>query len=124
MLLFAQLGILVVLMILNTWFGIMHGLYEAIWWWDIPTHFFGGVWAGLFAAWLLQRYKKRFFIIQCAVMALSIGVCWEIFEYAFDIGGSMFMSYSADTIKDICMDTLGGTVAGTVAYLEKDLWQK
>ena len=87
-------------------------------------HFLGGVWAGLFAAWLLQRYKKRFLIIQCAAIALSIGVCWEIFEFAFGIGGSLFMSYWADTIKDLCMDTLGGVVAGAIAYLERDLWQK
>lgn len=124
MLLYAQLATLILLFVLDIWLGLVQGVYFTIWWWDIPTHFLGGVWAGLFAAWLLQKYKKRFLIIQCAAIALSIGVCWEIFEFAFDIGGSIYMSYWADTLKDLLMDTLGGGLAGIIAYLERDLWRK
>jgi uncharacterized membrane protein YjdF len=124
MLLFAQLIILVILVILDIWLGLVKGAYFNIWWWDIPTHFLGGVWAGLFAAWILRKYAKGNLILQCAAIALAIGIGWEIFEYAFGIGGSIFMGYWADTIKDLCMDTLGGAAAGAVAYLERDLWRK
>jgi uncharacterized membrane protein YjdF len=124
MLLFAQLFILVILVVLDIYFGVVKDLYYTIWWWDIPAHFLGGLWAGFFAAWMLHKYKGTFLIVQCAAIALSIGVCWEIFEFTFGIGGSAFMPYWVDTVKDLCMDTLGGALAGALAYIERDVWQK
>lgn len=123
-LLYTQLFILILLAFLNIWLGVTHGLYETIWWWDIPTHFLGGVWVGLFAAWLLEKRDKEFTVLSCALFALSVGVVWEIFEYTFGIGGSPFMGYWADTIKDVCMDVIGGMTAGAIAYAERDLWRK
>src|SRR5438477_12918460 len=104
MLLYAQLCILIVLVIMNVWLGIAKGVYGMLWWWDIPTHFLGGVWVGLFAAWFLQKRDREFTVARCAAAALSVGVVWEIFEYHFGIGGSAFMPYWVDTLKDIVMD--------------------
>jgi uncharacterized BrkB/YihY/UPF0761 family membrane protein len=122
--LFAQLFILIVLAVLNVWLGIEHGLYMTIWWWDIPTHFLGGTWVGLGAAWFLQKRDKNFGVMRCIAAALAVGICWEIFEYVFQIGGDAFMPYWEDTLKDLFFDTLGGAAAGFFAILEKDLWQK
>jgi hypothetical protein len=124
MLLYAQLFILIALLVLNTWYGIVLNVYAAIWWWDIPTHFLGGVWVGLFAVWLLQKRDKNFTVLRCALAAFSVGVVWEIFEYQLGIGGSAFMGYWQDTIKDVVMDVLGGSTAAYIAKLEADLWRK
>lgn len=124
MLLYAQLFILIVLVVLNIGYGIEKGLYFVIWWWDIPTHFLGGVWGGLFAAWFLEHWTKRITVAECAFIALGIGIGWEIFEYVFQLEKSIFMSYWLDTSKDLLLDTLGGALAGLFAQLERTLWQK
>jgi hypothetical protein len=124
MLLYAQLLILLVLAILNTWFGIVKSAYTLIWWWDIPTHLLGGIWVGLFAAWFLQKRDKKFTVLKCAAAALAVGIVWEIFEYHFGIGGSAFMGYWEDTIKDVTMDVIGGAAAGLGAMLQRDLWKR
>ena len=123
-LLFAQLGILTIVLILNTWLGEAWGAYERIWWWDIPTHFLGGVSAGLFSIWFLRRFGFRSIFISCVVGTLFIGTVWEIYEHFAGLGGSTFMSYWADTIKDIVVDTLGAITAGVAIYLERTLWQR
>lgn len=124
MLLYAQLVILVVLVVLNIWYGIYQGLYEIIWWWDIPTHFLGGVWVGLFVAWFLQIRDAHFTVMRCALGAFAIGLMWEIFEYGFGLGGNPAMLYWVDTTKDLFVDVLGGGIVGYALLLEKRLWQK
>ncbi len=124
MLLYAQLVVLALLGVLDIWLGIYQGVYFTIWWWDIPAHFLGGVWVGLFAAWFLQKRDRRFTIARCALAALAIGIGWEIFEYCFDLGGSDFMGYWADTLKDLSMDAAGGAIAAAVALLERKIWRK
>jgi uncharacterized membrane protein YjdF len=124
LLLLAQLAILVVLVVLNIWYGLVQGMYDRIWWWDIPAHFLGGVWAGLFAAWYLQRRDKDFTVMRCAALALSIGIVWEIFEWYFGLGTNIFMPYMVDTSKDLVIDTIGGAVAGFAVLLEKNLWRR
>ncbi len=124
MLLYAQFAILIVLVVLNIWLGIDHDLYMSVPYWDVPTHFLGGVWMGLFAAWLYQRKKRKITIAQCAAFALSIGVCWEIFEYTEGLTYSPFMPYWLDTIKDLCMDTIGGATAGMMVPRILKVWRK
>ena len=124
MLLRAQLAVLVVLVVLNIWLGIDHDLYMSVPFWDVPTHFLGGVWMGFFAAWLFKRNKHKISIGQCAAFALSIGICWEIFEFSEGLTYSPFMPYWVDTIKDLCMDTVGGAAAGALVARYKILWRK
>ena len=124
MLLYAQLAILVVLVILNAWFGIEKGMYELVWWWDIPAHFLGGAWAGVFGVWALQKYRTKRLMWEGAFAALLIGIFWEIFEVYFELGRSLHMSHFLDTTKDLIIDTMGGALAGFIAYHERALWRK
>jgi hypothetical protein len=115
MLLYAQLAVALLVGYLNIWLGIIHIYYVTIWWWDIPTHYLAGMWVGFFAAWFLANWQRRATIVECALFALAIGMLWEIFEVYEGIGGSPFMPYWVDTIKDVMMDVLGGATAGYIA---------
>ena len=124
MLLRAQLAVLVLLIALNTWLGIDKNLYLSVWWWDIPTHFLGGVWAGLFAAWLFKMRRRKISIMQCVGFAFAIGLGWEVFEFTEGLSGSPFMPYWVDTLKDLLVDSLGGACAGTLVPRIQTLWRK
>jgi hypothetical protein len=124
MLLRAQLAVLVLLLAMNTWLGLDKELYFSIWWWDIPNHFLGGVWAALCAAWLYKLQKNKITVLSCAVFALAVGVAWEIFEGTEQIGENVFVPYWIDTTKDIVMDTLGGIAGGYMALRINKVWRK
>ena len=111
-LLACQLFVLGFLVVWNNVLGIGQGFYWSVWWWDIVSHILGGLWVGLCAAWIAAYFQKRISILACVVAALSVGVAWEIFEYLTGSGASIFMSYTADTIKDLVDDVIGGTAAG------------
>jgi uncharacterized membrane protein YjdF len=124
MLLYAQLAVLVVLVTLNTWLGIDKNLYFSVWWWDIPTHFLGGVWVGLCAGWLFALNKKKITVAQCAFFALAVGAGWEVFEHMEAVAGNIFMPYWVDTTKDLIIDTLGGMLAGFLMLRIQKVWRK
>ena len=113
-LLVAQLVVVLPLAVV-TWAAVSYALYWRIWWLDIPMHFAGGMWAGLCAAWLLARRGNSFSLLWCLGFALAVGVAWEIFEYSEGIAGAYYMSYQADTAKDIVMDLLGAAGGWVVA---------
>ena len=77
-------------------------------------HLLGGLWAGFFATWAASFRKMRLSILLCALSALVMGIGWELFEYENGIGGSAFMGYWTDTVKDLVMDALGGAAAGII----------
>ncbi len=64
---------------------------------------------------VFRMFGIRRTFVQCILIALVVGVAWEIFEYIFDIGGSNFMSYQLDTVKDLFDDMIGGAIAGYIA---------
>ncbi len=106
-----QLVVVAGIGVLDIYFGIEQDYFLTIWWWDILLHVLGGVWAGLFGAWAAGFFGIRITLARCALYALAIGAGWELFEYAAGLGGSIFMSYTADVIKDLFDDTLGGALA-------------
>jgi len=91
--------------------GLGGQLYEIFWWWDIPSHMLGGLGAALFTAWAASAIRWRITLLLCVTSAFIIGVGWEIFEYSNHLGGSPFMSYTIDTIKDLIDDAIGGAAA-------------
>src|SRR3989344_86147 len=93
-----------------TWITISYSLYWRIWWLDIPMHFLGGMWAVLFAAWFFARRGEPFPLLWCLGFAFVIGIVWEIFEYVEGIILPQYLSYTVDTVKDICMDILGAAL--------------
>ena len=112
MLLYVQFFLVTLIWILDVVVGLGKEFYLTVWWWDIPMHFLGGLWAGLFGLWFFKRLKKSAPISTAITVAICIGISWEIFEYSFAVARSVFMSYPIDTAKDLLMDTLGGITAG------------
>ena len=95
--------------------AIHYSLYWRISWFDNLSHVLGGVSIGFFAAWV---YAARGFPIRisvCALAAFAIGIECEIFEYVEQFPVSPFMSYPLDTVKDLCVDTLGAVSAAILA---------
>jgi len=117
-LLHAQLFVLVILGILDITLGIGFDFYRAIWWWDIPAHLLGGLWAGFFGAWLLVLRRGRPLLLYCIGAAIVLGIAWELFEVVS--GLTHFPADTLDTVKDIFIDVVGGAAAGyRVAHIKR-----
>lgn len=117
--LFTQAVVVSIIGVLDIYFGIEQDYFRTIWWWDILLHVLGGVWAGLLGAWVAGFFGFRVTLVRCILFALSIGVGWEVFEYAADLEHSIFMSYSTDIIKDVFDDMLGGALAYYLVQRER-----
>lgn len=113
-LLILQLIVLVLVAVLDIHFGIGEMYFWRIWWWDILMHMLGGLWVGLVFAYAATYTPYRVSVIHCIIAAFAVGAGWEVFEYVFHMGGSVFMSYPLDTAKDLFDDAVGGALAGLV----------
>ncbi len=84
---------------------------QLIWWWDIPMHISGGMWAGLIAAWFILVSGRTPTLAECVYFALFCGVAVEVLEYLIGWGVNPFMHPAIDTAKDFVMDAIGGYLA-------------
>jgi hypothetical protein len=112
--LFAQFLVALLLAVLM-WVAVWQFLYWRLWWFDIPMHVLGGVWASLCIAWLLARRGETVPIVWCLLFTLAIGGTWELFEYSEGITFPQYMSYPADTLKDLTMDLVGAVLGWVLA---------
>lgn len=124
MLLYAMLIVSMLIWFLDVMLGIDGGYYMTIPWWDVPLHVLGGFWLALFAMWVGRMLGRRVTIIQCLSFVLFVGILWEIFEVMVHIGGSVFMPYYDDTIKDMLDDLLGGILGFIAAKYILVIWRK
>lgn len=88
-------------------------LYWMFWWYDILVHFFASIWVALAAVWIARHLgvSRTWLWSLCAVLLVSIG--WELFEYVIkETGGHGF---ALDTLIDVIMNLLGGTVGTYIA---------
>jgi hypothetical protein len=91
-------------------------LFWRLWWYDIPMHFLGGFILASIALWIvayevpvgLRPKVNR--LAAAVLMALIVGILWEIFEYVAGITKGE-AGYWQDTLKDITMDVVGGLAA-------------
>lgn len=98
-------------------------LYWSYWWFDILTHFLGGLSGGLAVYWVLfcsgLFWKKpvNFFVMMLFTVAclLVAGVAWEVFEYVYDIADAS-EGYLLDTSIDLIMDILGAVSAALIGF--------
>lgn len=86
------------------------------WFYDIILHFLGGVCVSLALFCICKLFKINFIlnnIWQIILFTFIIGFGWELFELIYDIAGHDFgtRAYNIDTVKDLIMDTLGGSLA-------------
>lgn len=99
--------------------------YYSIWYFDMPMHFLGGFWSGLFVIWVLSdgnlshRLSVKL-IFNILFFVLLIGVLWEIFEFSANnyFVKNLFLANSLDSISDIFFDLAGGIVA-VLYFLKK-----
>ena len=90
-------------------------LYWTFRWFDIPTHFLGGVWVGIFAVWYFSGYVNKTHVsnnrtVYVALLGgLFVGVVWELYEYGIWMwtGEGLPLNYAGDTALDLIMDFIG-----------------
>lgn len=102
--LFSSFFVLALVALINLT-GIAFSLYWRLWWYDIPPHLLGGVAAALTAMWFETLLRGRIRFSLCIILVLMIGIAWELFEFSFAL--TSFPRDTADTIKDLAVDTLG-----------------
>ena len=91
--------------------ALIFSFYWTLGWYDYMMHFLGGLTVGVLFLWCLgleDRSLKSFLVIF--ILVLTVGISWEIFEYANDLTFST-ESYKSDTIHDLVMDIIGTIVA-------------
>jgi hypothetical protein len=93
------------------YFDLMHGFSFTYWWWDSYEHFLGGIVVGFFVVWALSLVKKTAPLWLVVFFILAVGLAWESIELFYPMGVSPFMSWEADTIKDLILDTAGAILA-------------
>jgi len=97
--------------LVNFWAGKFFW-YDAIWWFDMPMHFLGGVVISFLLAYLFYSFLIKKEATQSVIFlifgVIVVGIGWEVFEYIFKnvIAGQFFNTL--DTISDVCFDLAGG----------------
>lgn len=103
------------------WIGTTELYYVSIFWYDIPMHFFGGVWVALAALWVSEMpfagcVKAHVSMPSILACVLAVGLAWEAYEVIFSIADIHEAGYLFDTSLDLVMDTLGGL---SVAFITR-----
>ena len=107
--------VLIPLFILN-YIGIVMHLYSAFWWWDIFTHFLGGIGLGfLVYGVVIHNTPKNWGIDRVWLIWLLTLFCiflgWELYEIIISQYLNRELFYNIDTLHDIINDLLGALVA-------------
>lgn len=105
-------------------------LYFLIWWFDIFTHFLGGVWVGLSTIWIWYfsgyigkvRIPGKRVLLTALLGGFAIGLVWEGYEYIIWMwsGAGLPKNYIGDTSLDLVMDVVGSFFGFLVfSFLQK-----
>ncbi|HGG62967.1 MAG TPA: hypothetical protein ENK34_00215 [Rhodobacteraceae bacterium] len=117
----------IVLFIFGTvYLGEAFDFYEKYWWWDVLLHGGSALGFGLigfifvFILFEGDRYAAPHWALSfmAFAIAVSIGVMWEIFEFAMDqtFGLNMQKSGLIDTMWDLIVDVIGAFVGAWAGY--------
>ena len=117
--------------------GEVFDFYERFWWWDIALHGSSAIGFGLigflFVLYLFEgdRFAAPPWALSLVAfgLAVTVGACWEIFEFAMDqwFGLNMQKSGLMDTMGDLIVDVLGAAFASWLGYAylrarDKSFW--
>lgn len=101
--------------------GEVYDFYNRFWWWDLVLHFGSAMGFGILGFLLVfmlfqgDRYAAPPWALGALsfCLAMTVGVLWEIFEYAMDtaFGFNMMKSGLPDTMGDFIVNTLGAALA-------------
>lgn len=102
-------------------------MYERVWWWDLALHGVAATGLGmagfLFVLMLFEgdRFAAPVWALTliAVCVAVTLGVMWELFEFAMDqmFGLSMQKSGLADTMGDLVADLAGSILGGLIGAL-------
>lgn len=116
---------------LSLFLGSAFDLYYKYWWWDVVLHTSSGFLLGIvgFVALFLLNgtdklpvgMKPSFLCFFGVTFAVTLGVLWEVFEYACDVAMPAVNMQSretgvVDTMHDLIVDTLGAVVVACMGY--------
>lgn len=108
--------------------GDLFYFYWTYWWFDVLMHFFVSFTGGLGIFWGLfdsgfifrERFEKRgASILLVFACVFSVGIGWEVFEYAYGINDSN-EGYVLDTIDDLILDSAGAIIAAALVSRRKN----
>lgn len=99
-----QFAVVVALATLHI-FALENDLYWKFQWFDLMTHFLGGMWAALFFYWIGFSVGRASNLLLAIGGALLLGLMWEFFELAAGISNAP--NYVSDTLIDLLMDVVG-----------------
>lgn len=112
--------------------GEVQDFYNRFWWWDLVLHFGSAMGFGILGFLLVfmlfqgDRYAAPPWALGVLsfCLAMTVGVLWEIFEYAMDtlFGFNMMKSGLPDTMADLMVDAVGAALAagaGVVYLLDR-----
>ena len=120
---------------LSLFLGSAANFYYRYWWWDMVLHtgsgFLLGI-VGMLALFVLNRtdripqgMRPGFICFFAVTFAVSLGVGWEIFEFAVDrmvpaINMQSNETGVVDTMQDLIVDTIGAVIVAFMgwAYLK------
>ncbi len=96
-------------------------LYWRLPWFDIVTHFLGGIWVGLAVIWFYYYsgylrppvFPGKNMVWTVLGLGLAIGLLWEGYEVAVWLlsGAGLPSPYMPDTVLDIIVDVAGVLVS-------------
>ncbi len=110
--LFNRLALLVVMIALVNFAAIKFHWYSSLWWFDMPMHFIGGVWVGMFFSWYLFQNDFSLSAIGRVILGVFIvGMAWEVFELVVNEQFARDVYDLQDTISDLFFDVSGGFAA-------------
>ncbi|MHB0977818.1 MAG: hypothetical protein ACYC1K_00170 [Minisyncoccota bacterium] len=106
--------------------GSVNHLYWNSFWFDGFVHFMGGVSVGMLSIWFwfqsgffeISVPSKREVFFYAVVVAVLMGIGWEIFELAYGTANPVGGNYSMDTFHDLVFDFLGGIVVGLIGRIK------
>ena len=116
----------------SIYLGEIHDYYERFFWWDSFLHTFSGFILGIIAFGLLYiMYKNKKLIAHPGVVtflafciAMTMGVLWEIFEFAMDELFVMNMQRRETGVVDTMLDFIANTIGASIACLSGYVYLK
>ncbi|MBP6813550.1 MAG: hypothetical protein KA169_01590 [Burkholderiaceae bacterium] len=131
----AEYELLAILFVFASLFlGEFHSYYERFWWWDIVLHSMSGLLLGIVGFLLVYvlnqnrhvdlHMRPGFVALFAFTFAVSVGVLWEILEFAADQLFGLQMqkpmlgdpSGLTDTMWDLIVDALGAALISAFGW--------
>ncbi len=119
--------VLILFIFASMYLGEIQSFYIKFWWWDLMLHIISGfiiAYIAFMTVHILNKKKKLdlspvFVSLFSFSFAVSMGVIWEIFEFAVDFIFKVNMQKSGlnDTMSDLIVNSIGALIVSYFGYL-------